>query len=601
MNEGMFRFLLRPEVWGGILALAVFLALTWWLRGAPLGQRAEPEEGPDAPTTRTRDRASLAAALGFLAVLAGGFTAIMYGVPWSLPCFALGFATLSFLCKRHRPSRHVSPTLQRVVAFAEQGMNAALLGGILIVANVLAFKYGGRPLDLTREGTFSLSSLTINQLKTLEKPVKFTVVAADIRMPRVLQLLELYRAENPKWVKLERVDPYADPTAFEDLAKAAPDLALNPRGGAIVVEYGAGETVQRAVVRANELFAVPSIDPTKPRPDRIESRFQGEDAVTSALVRLREGTRPTVAITAGHGEGPIGQTEASQQGLGLLVARLQSLGVNVVELPPGGQAIGSDVAVVIIAGPQTPFSPDEVKRFSDYMRSGGKLLAFLDNRQDIGLGLLLKAHEVELGEGLVVDPQLNYERRVTIIVAPVQEEDRHPIVASLKNQLVLLASASPVRAVVPNPSAPAPPSAFLVTEVLRSGPASWAETGPLNAAIRRDEKDPPGPLTVAVAVAEKPKAGPTEQPTPRMVVIGSRFVADNFFLSREPTNLDFVLNAFNWLRGRPDLKGITPKTHVSLSLSADPNLRAKLVMVPTLISVAVVLALGIATYLARRE
>jgi hypothetical protein len=600
MGNGVWEFLVRPEVWASLLGLAIFLALSWWLRGAPLGQRSEAEEGPDATDARTRDRAAIGSALGFMLVLAGGFAAIVYGVPWSLPLFVGGFATLSHLAKRYRPRRHTSPTLQRVVNFSEGGMNAALLGGVLIVANVLAFRYGGRPLDLTREGAFSLSSLTINQLRTLEKPVKFTVIASDIRMPRVLQLLELYRAEDPKHVTVERVDPYADPTGFEALAKAAPDLALNPRGGAIVVEYGSGETAERIVVRPAELFEVPSVDPTQPRPDQVESRFKGEDAITSALIRLREGTKPTVAITAGHGEGPIGQNDPAQPGLGLFVARLQSLGVNIVELPPDDQAIGKDVSVVIVAGPQTPFSPEDIGRLNRYMANGGKLLVFLDNRQDNGLGAFLKAYDVEVGEGLVVDPQLNYERRVTIIAAPILETDKHPIVTSLTNQLVLLASAAPLRIVAPSPGSTANASKYIVSDVLHSGPASWAETGPLNAALRRDEKDIPGPVTLAIAVAEKPQGGATEA-TPRLVVVGGRFVADNFFVAREPTNLDFVLNALNWLRGRPDLEGIAPKVHVSLTLTADPNLRAKLVIVPTLISIAVVMALGIATYLARRE
>ncbi len=31
-------------------------------------------------------------------------------------------------------------------------MDLALLAGILIVANVLAFRYGGQPMDMTSEG-----------------------------------------------------------------------------------------------------------------------------------------------------------------------------------------------------------------------------------------------------------------------------------------------------------------------------------------------------------------------------------------------------------------------------------------------------------------
>jgi hypothetical protein len=40
---------------------------------------------------------------------------------------------------------------------------------------------------------------------------------------------------------------------------------------------------------------------------------------------------------------------------------------------------------------------------------------------------------------------------------------------------------------------------------------------------------------------------------------------------------------------------------VNLTLKADPNLRAKLVLLPTLLSVSVLVGLGLTTYLARRN
>ena len=47
---------------------------------------------------------------------------------------------------------------------------------MLIVVNVVAFRYGGRAIDLTRERTYSLSSLTLNQVDSLKRPVTFHMV-----------------------------------------------------------------------------------------------------------------------------------------------------------------------------------------------------------------------------------------------------------------------------------------------------------------------------------------------------------------------------------------------------------------------------------------
>ena len=85
------------------------------------------------------------------------------------------------------------------------------------------------------------------------------------------------------------------------------------------------------------------------------------------------------------------------------------------------------------------------------------------------------------------------------------------------------------------------------------------------------------------------------------MVLGSRYLADNGFAAVEPTNHDLIVNAVGWLQDRPDLAGIAPKTHVARALTAGPNLRAKLVLLPTLMAIAILIGLGIATYLARRD
>ena len=49
------------------------------------------------------------------------------------------------------------------------------------------------------------------------------------------------------------------------------------------------------------------------------------------------------------------------------------------------------------------------------------------------------------------------------------------------------------------------------------------------------------------------------------------------------------------------LAGISPKRHYSLTLNADPLMRMRLILVPTVMSFLLILALGVTTYLARRH
>ena len=115
-------------------------------------------------------------------------------------------------------------------------------------------------------------------------------------------------------------------------------------------------------------------------------------------------------------------------------------------------------------------------------------------------------------------------------------------------------------------------------------------------------------MIVGVAVQERaPTAGASSgstaesEPRPRLVLFSSRALADNVVQGIEPTNLDLVMNAASWLRRRPDAVGITASTHVALTLTANPLLRSRLVLVPTVMAVLAIITLGTIVYVARRE
>ncbi|HEX8200800.1 MAG TPA: GldG family protein [Isosphaeraceae bacterium] len=614
MGGGVLEVLSRAELVVGGLMVAAFLALYWLVRGAPLGQAAPEEPDAEAPPAGVRDRAAAAAVGGLLLVALGAVVAAGWSIPGSLPLFALGFGAVIATIRVNRRHRHASPSLRRVTRFADAVLHGALLAGVLVVGNVLAFRYGGQPRDWTRERVYSLESQTVNLLRSLNRPVTFTLFSgeggqAGRQLGRVAQLLDLYKAENPGRVRIRRVNPF-DPVAFEALVKQVPDVAMAAgQGGGVVVELGEGPTADRVVVRSSELFEAAASDPYDPQAGRVESTFRGEDALSSALIRLREGTRPRIALTTGHGEPPDDELDPRRTGLGLLKARLGALGAEVFDLPLLREDVPSGTELVIVAAPRTAFAPEEVARLDAYMKGGGRVLAFLDDAATTGLEAWLKAYRIAPGAGLIVDPRYNTGGRPEMVVAPILGTENHPIVAPLRKQGVIVPHAAPLTIVAePGPGAGAPAPNSVAVPILRTSPWSWAETDLKDPDLKRDEgKDTPGPLTVGVAVtvadAEPARAtglGAVPAPgTPRLVVFSSRYLPDNLFVANA-TNLDLVLNAVNWLRGRPELVGIAPKRHVALVLTADPNLRARLVWLPTLLAIALLVGLGVAAYLSRR-
>ena len=103
----------------------------------------------------------VAVVVGLILILAGAYRRPVTRDPLVAADFrASGSAWSLTLISFNRRYRHASPSLRRTIDFSSAFLNASLLAGILIVVNVIAFRYGGQPLDLTREQTYSLSSMT---------------------------------------------------------------------------------------------------------------------------------------------------------------------------------------------------------------------------------------------------------------------------------------------------------------------------------------------------------------------------------------------------------------------------------------------------------
>jgi hypothetical protein len=399
---GWVAFLGRPDVWVGGLALAVFLILYWLLRGEPVGQPASEPSGEDAPSGGRRDRLVAMSAGGAVLVVVGACVAFL-SIPWSLPAFAAAYALLGLSGRGARPYRHDSPILRRVSRFSETIMTGSLLAGVLAVANIAAFRYGERPIDLTRERVHTLEPETISQIRGLDRPVRFTAFyygrlpQAAKQIGRVRQLLSLIEAENPEKVSVDFVDFQGDPARAEVLVERVPAAAVAT--GGVLIELGEGETAERMVVRDSEMFPNAS-SALSPEGQPLTTEFLGEYAITTALMRMRLGDRPKVAFTTGHGESPPDEIDVRSRGAGLLRARLADVGFDVSTVDLSRQDVPEGAALVLAAGPPSPFTKEEAGRLQSYLAGGGRALLLLGGREPNGLEDLLRSFNIEIGDAL---------------------------------------------------------------------------------------------------------------------------------------------------------------------------------------------------------
>jgi ABC-type uncharacterized transport system involved in gliding motility auxiliary subunit len=276
--------------------------------------------------------------------------------------------------------------------------------------------------------------------------------------------------------------------------------------------------------------------------------------------------------------------------------------------------VPADADVVVIAGPQVDYLPQEVAALERYLDKGGKILALVDPPDTAEapplttlLGLLQK-----WGFGVGGDIVLDLVGQATVgspEVPVVAAYPPHPIVDTLN----VITAFPATQSVVVSTTGTRTPQAFLETSrqsfakkdmtVLRQGgqvsidEAKGDKPGPvtIGAALSADAPNAPAP---APPDATSPPAAPPPAKQTRLVVIGDSDFASNGSLGFGG-NRDLFMNAVNWLAGAESLISMRPRDPEDRRITLPPNGRP----IATLVATAIPLlcfAAGILTWWRRR-
>ena len=331
-----------------------------------------------------------------------------------------------------------------------------------------------------------------------------------------------------------------------------------------------------------------------------EGGFRGEEAVTSALIEVTEEKAAICYVTTGHGE--LGVEDAlPERGMSLLSRQLRNRNFEVRQLNLATVAeVPRDAAMVLIAGPATPFSASENARLKNYLyERNGRVLAMLDPGREHGL-------EPTLADWAIFSPDAELQepdpaRRTTDgdIALIRLEEKEHPLTKVLKEQnLPLIASRiRPTRF----DEGSAPDSTLGVWQLVFSSDAAWGETDLVRRPVKFDpDRDQPGPVCLAAAAERatgirKGVGGAGG----RLIVIGTSELAANQRLNRGG-NRAFVTQCAAWLTDRDRAISLPARTEGEYQLNATASDFWTLALRFTLIPLAV-LAVGLAVSVWRRR
>lgn len=445
-----------------------------------------------------------------------------------------------------------------------------LFGGL----NYLSLHYAWR-FDLTAHRRHSLSPETLSYLDTLKQPVKIYVTLAPDAEEAALA--QMYRDVSG----LLREYVYATETKHD------PATGYD---GRITVEYldiyqrlreaqqlGIANDRTLLVTSGEKRHLVP-IDELYQVEQGRKTAFQGERALTGAILDVSSLERKKIYFVVGHGEMSPEDVDGVR-GLSILrdELRLRNYDVGLVDLNQN-RRVPEDADLLIACEPQGRYEPYVVELLRQYLANGaGRLILFLSPGYVHGLDPLLfdwgvrASDDVQVVDNTIENVTPGGDLRVYAFAGD------HPVTRALVN-FGLHLTLGPTRLVTPDPGRSLDGS-LKVTVLAASAPSAWGETNyrsgraDYNAGIDikgRPDLEPADRLGLVTASERviPPKDLPFSVRGGRLVAFGNTDLVSNNRIGNFG-NQSIVLNAVNWCLDRDAQLNIParPIERFQLSLS----------------------------------
>lgn len=456
-----------------------------------------------------------------------------------------------------------------------RGRTALYGGNVLLIAlaslailglvNVLASRYQTK-WDLTANQQYTLSEQSIKVVESLPQPVKATAFynSSSSQRTEFEGLLSDYASHSNGKFTYEFVDPDQRPS--EAIAAGIRDY------GTTVLQMG----------------------------DKKQNvTGSTERDLTTGLIKL---TRPSkkVYFTTGHGERSIDGFERPNYGQVKQALERDNFTVSTINLATT-RAVPDDADELVIAGPTSPFLPEELQALRAYLDGGGKVMLLLDPGSKADFNDILKQWDVKVTGNPVFDPGKALGGDAGV-----------PVVDSYKfhvtTQDLRLATFFPGATNIDYPQQP--PAGATVSALAMTTDRSWAETSQdeiKSNNVRLDASDQKGPLALVVAIEQDVKGTANQSQgqqarKERLFLVGTaNFVSNQALSLNAPAgNLDLFLNAANWLADQTDLVAIRPKDTVSRTMLLTGTQLNVMFLSTVLLLPLAVLAAGTAVWWTRR-
>ncbi|HTS17224.1 MAG TPA: Gldg family protein [Verrucomicrobiae bacterium] len=500
------------------------------------------------------------------------------------------------------PSDARPPTLRhrRLVIGANVLVQILAVLALVVMVDWLVSRHYWR-FDWTQSGYYKLSEKTRQVIGSLKVPIDVVVFLPESGRQEYVQkvledvrnLLKEFQYYGKDKLRVEYVDPQ------RDLARAQQLVTKYNLDSPDVVIFANGD--RHKYIRLDEMV---DLDRESEMSDEVHIKaFKAEGLFLSAIQTVTEEAPPKVYFLTGHGERDPDNFDQSN-GYSEIARYIKQDNITVDKWNlQDKQALPADAGAIVIAGPRKAYSQMELNALDQYLKNKGRLFIMLDPQTHTGLETLLRRWGVQVDDDLAISKAgVLLGTELLNVNAVGTDYASHPITAKLADTNTEFPYARSVRR-LPQPADGGTGGQPIVTELVKASSQYWGETNPdAQPASFDPATDIAGPLPLAVAVeSSKPQGVNVDIGVTRMVVTGTSRFVDNNNGDLSGGNLDFFMNALNWLLQREQLVAISPKTPQEFRLDMSPNQQMTvyiLVMAGMPLAVA---AVGLLVWLGRRK
>ena len=426
------------------------------------------------------------------------------------------------------------------------GSYSLLFFGLLIVVNVLFFRFDPLYFDSTIEKVHTLAPQSQKVLESLKDDIVIRAfyLGSEVE-PAVKELLSNMKRKSDK-IAWEAIDPEKNPVLVE--------------------KYGINE---------RSTLHLSFRDQKNTREVKVVRNIN-EQEIINALLKLTRGEGKKAYYLFGHGEANL--DEPSEAGFLFLKEAIQGENIKIERLNSSAQlVIPKDTDALLVLAPRRQLLAAEKTAIEQYLKEGGSAVFLCEPNTTKDVSELVAPYEIVVGDDIIVEPLSRLFEGKALGVQPVISSYSEHSITKEFNESIVLSTACSVRGEkkADKESLWYPNDKVEVNSIAWTNVESWAEKNVQlvfseNSQAEKQDDDMQGPIPVAAAFEREINSSTDHKKLQRIFVVGDADFVANVNI-RQLFNRDFFLNGLNWVIGEEASLSIRAKSLKSASKALSPK------------------------------